>query len=94
MLERYDYPHDALSSVLLIKDGMLHRKSRAALNIARHLDGAWPLLYYVFAWIPPLIADPVYDFVGNRRYRWFGRKEECWVPTEALQGRFLSDGEL
>ena len=85
----FDYAPDELSSVLLIEDGRLYSKARAGLRIARRLDGAWPLFYYLLFWVPGFIANPVYDFVGNRRYRWFGRKEACWVPTDDLRTRFL-----
>lgn len=89
LLGQFDYQHDDLSSVLLIADGELHRKSRAALRIARRMDGPWPLVYYLFVLVPPFIADPVYDFIGSRRYRWFGKKETCWVPDDDLRKRFL-----
>jgi predicted DCC family thiol-disulfide oxidoreductase YuxK len=85
----FDDLPDELSSVLLIEDGRLYSKARAGLRIARRLDGAWPIFYYLFFWVPGFIANPVYDFVGNRRYRWFGRKEACWVPTDDLRARFL-----
>lgn len=90
-MSAYDYAEDELSSVLLIAEGRLYLKSRAALQIVRRLDGAWPLLYYLFFWVPRFVADPVYDFIGNRRYRWFGKKDECWIPTEDLQRRFIPD---
>jgi predicted DCC family thiol-disulfide oxidoreductase YuxK len=92
VLEQYHYQHDGLSSVLLVTDGVVYRKSRAALQIARRMDGAWPLFYYLFFLVPAPLADLVYDFVGNRRYRWFGRKEACWVPDEDLRSRFLDGG--
>ncbi len=88
-LSSYDYSHDSLSSVLLIADGHLYRKSRAGLQIARRLDGLWPAFYYLFVWVPAFIADPIYDFIGNRRYKWFGKKDECWIPTDELRSRFL-----
>ena len=75
----------------MIVDDTLYKKSRAALKIVRRLDGAWPLLYYVFFWIPKFIADPVYDFIGNRRYKWFGKKTECWIPNDDLRQRFIDD---
>jgi len=87
----HDYTDDQLGSVLLVDDGQLYRKSRAALKIARQLDGAWPLMYYLFFWIPPVISDFVYDYVGNRRYKWFGTKSECWIPNEDLRQRFIDD---
>jgi predicted DCC family thiol-disulfide oxidoreductase YuxK len=89
LMEPFDYDHDELSSVLLIEDGRLYRKARAGLRIAKRLDGAWPLFYYLFFWVPGFIANPVYDFIGARRYKWFGRKAECWVPTADLRARFL-----
>ena len=92
-LSRFDYRHDELSSVLLIANGVLYRKSRAVLQIARRMDGAWPLFYYLFFWVPPFVADPVYNFIGSRRYQWFGKKESCWVPDEDLRARFL-DGDV
>lgn len=92
LLQQFDYRHEELGSVLLIMDGKLYRKSRAALNIARRMDKLWPALYYLLIWIPRFIADPVYDFVGNRRYQWFGKKASCWVPDDALRARFLDDG--
>ena len=89
LLHEHNYEHDELSSVLLLEDGVVHRKSRAALRIARRMDRAWPLFYYAFSWLPPALADPVYTFVGNRRYKWFGKKDACWVPNEDLRRRFL-----
>ncbi len=84
-----DYRGESLGSVLLVDDGVVHAKSRAALRIARRLDGAWPLMYYLFCWVPRFLADAVYDFIGARRYRWFGKKEACWVPDGDIRGRFL-----
>ena len=80
-----------LDSVLLIADGRLYGKSRAGLQIAKRLDGPWPILYYLFFWVPQFIADPIYDFIGARRYRWFGKKDACWIPTADLRHRFIDD---
>jgi predicted DCC family thiol-disulfide oxidoreductase YuxK len=91
LLAEYQYADDKLISVLLVSDGQIYSKSRAALRIAKRLDGAWPLLYYLFFWIPPFIADAVYNYIGNRRYRWFGKKESCWIPDDNLRQRFIDD---
>jgi predicted DCC family thiol-disulfide oxidoreductase YuxK len=77
-----------LGSVLLIQDGHVYRKSEAALRIARRLDGAWPMLYALRA-VPRSLRDGVYDFIGKRRYRWFGRTETCQVPGPEDRTRFL-----
>jgi len=86
-----EYEDGELSSVLLVSGGRIYRKSRAALRIARQLDSAWPLFYYLFFWVPPFIADLVYDFIGSHRYKWFGKKDVCWIPDDKLRRRFIDD---
>jgi len=93
ILDEFQYEANELSSIILIDNGELSRKSRAALNIARQLDGAWPTFYFLFFWVPPFIADKVYDYVGNHRYSWFGMKEDCCVPDESLRARFLDGSD-
>ena len=79
----------ALSSIVLLEDGVLHTRSTAALRIARRLRWPWPLLYAAIA-IPAPVRDLVYDWVARNRYRWFGREEACRLPTPALRARFLA----
>ena len=88
LLAEHNATDSGLSSVLLIRDGRLYRQSTAALEIARSLDGLWPLLYG-FIVLPRWLRDPVYDFIGRHRYRWFGRKPACPLPDPALRDRFL-----
>ena len=89
LLEPHHYDPGNLDSMLLIVDGTLYGKSAAWLQIMRRLDRAWPILFGLFRWVPTGIADAVYDFVGRRRYRWFGHKDSCWVPGEDLAQRFI-----
>ena len=77
-----------LDSVLLYYDNQIYRKSSAALHTLKLLGGIWAVLY-VFIIIPSPIRDAVYDFIGKRRYRWFGKKDQCWLPDESLKKRFL-----
>ena len=91
MLAGFEYQGGALDSVLLVSDGRIFCKSRAALRIARQLDAAWPLFYYFFFWVPPFIADRVYNFIGNHRYVWFGKKDVCWIPNDELRQRFVDE---
>lgn len=77
-----------LESMVLVADGRIHRKSTGALLVARRLDGAWPLLSLLLA-VPRPLRDAVYDWIGRRRYRMFGRRDSCWVPQAALMERFL-----
>jgi len=89
ILQERSYLHDELSSMLVIIDGELYRESRAALEIAKRLNWPWPLCYYLAFWVPAPVADSVYRFIGKRRYRWFGKKEECWIPDPRLAARFI-----
>jgi predicted DCC family thiol-disulfide oxidoreductase YuxK len=91
ILADFEYEGGELGSVLLVSDGRIYSKSRAALRIARQLDSAWPLFYYFFFWVPPFIADLVYKFIGNHRYKWFGKKDVCWIPDDKLRQRFIDD---
>jgi predicted DCC family thiol-disulfide oxidoreductase YuxK len=75
-------------SVILIEDGRVYFRSDAPLRIARRLAFPWPLAA-VFLIVPRFIRDRVYDFIAARRYRWFGRRDVCMVPTPDLERRFL-----
>ena len=79
-------PH--LYSILLIKDGKLYDRSNAILEIARELSGPWPALY-AFKIIPAFIRNAVYKLIAANRYRIFGKKDECMIPTPELKARFL-----
>ncbi len=76
--------------VLLEPRGNVSVKSTAALRIARNLSGAWPLLYG-FVIIPKFIRDAVYNLIANNRYKWFGRTDQCRVPTPELLNRFIAE---
>lgn len=80
-----------LEAVILLQNGKTYRKSGAALRIARRLDGLWPLLAVLLI-IPGFLRDAVYDWIGRRRYRMFGRREACWLPSVDLADRFLNSG--
>jgi predicted DCC family thiol-disulfide oxidoreductase YuxK len=78
-----------VDSIILIDPGVaFYIKSDAALEIARGLKG-YRLLPFLFGWIPKSIRDAMYDLVARNRYRLFGKKQECMVPTPELKARFL-----
>ncbi|MEO2061565.1 MAG: thiol-disulfide oxidoreductase DCC family protein [Christiangramia sp.] len=80
---------EKLESVILIDPGVAYyRKSTAALEIAKHLSGGYSFLY-LFIHLPEFLRDPVYDLIGHYRYRWFGKKDQCMIPTPELQSKFL-----
>jgi predicted DCC family thiol-disulfide oxidoreductase YuxK len=87
LFRRMNFHSEGVDSIVLFENGKFFVRSTAALNIARHLSGLWPLLY-AFIIVPPFIRDAVYDFVARNRYRWFGKKEFCEVPAPGMKERF------
>jgi predicted DCC family thiol-disulfide oxidoreductase YuxK len=75
-------------TIVLLEDGRLFTRSTAALRVARHLRFPWPLAFALIV-VPRPVRDWVYDLVARNRYRWFGRRDICLVPTPALEDRFL-----
>jgi predicted DCC family thiol-disulfide oxidoreductase YuxK len=75
-------------SIVLVEDGCVLTQSTAALRIARRLRFPWPLLY-ALAIVPRPIRDLIYAWIARNRYRWFGRRDRCMVPTPELRARFL-----
>jgi predicted DCC family thiol-disulfide oxidoreductase YuxK len=75
-------------SIVLVERDRVTTRSTAALQIARRLQFPWPLLY-AFIVVPRRLRDAVYDVVARNRYRWFGRREVCMVPTPGMMVRFL-----
>ena len=81
-------PTDEFKSFVLVEDGRCYQRSEAALRVARRLPGAWRLLYG-FILLPTPLRDALYDLVARNRYRWFGRRDTCRLPTPELRARFL-----
>ncbi len=78
-----------IDSILLIDPSVAYyHKSTAALHIAKQLSGIYPLLS-VFLVLPKFIRDWVYDVIAKNRYKWFGKKESCMIPTPELKALFI-----
>jgi len=77
-----------LESLILIENGIVFKKSDAALKIARKLNGLWPV-FYVLIIIPKPIRDFFYNLVARYRYRIFGRKNTCMIPGKDMMKRFI-----
>ncbi len=83
-----DFPDEKIAdSIVLIDDGKLFQKSSAVLKILAHLKWFWIFKYLIF--LPTKFRDYVYDFIARNRYRWFGKRSECRIPTEKEKSRFL-----
>ncbi len=88
LLSRFDVNPEYLDSLVLIEDDRIFFRSTAALRIAKTLPGAWPLLYGLVI-LPAFLRNGIYDWIGKNRYRWFGKKQTCRLPTPEEQAKFL-----
>ena len=76
------------SMILFIPTSTYYYKSEAALKIVKELNGAYRYLY-VFSILPKSILNSIYDYVAKNRYKWFGNKESCMMPTSEISSKFL-----
>lgn len=88
LLPQYNINPTSLSSVIFIDKGKAFTQSSAAIRICLYLNGGWKLFYGLMI-IPKFIRDPIYNIIARNRYKWFGKKESCRVPTPELKERFL-----
>ncbi|RPA66428.1 DUF393 domain-containing protein [Cyclobacteriaceae bacterium YHN15] len=93
LLKEYRIEEGYLDSIILIRGNQIFYKSRAALEISKKLSGIWPILYS-FIILPSFLRDPIYDWIANNRYKWFGKKETCRLPSEDEKSKFLSIHDL
>ena len=77
------------SIVLYIPGGNYFIKSEAVFKIANEFKGAWKIIQ-IFRIFPDFLNNLFYDFVARNRYRWFGKKEECMIPSKKLNSKFLN----
>jgi len=87
ILQKFNLPVDDFNSFILYQDGKIFSKSTGALKMFSQLNG-WKWMK-VFLIVPKFIRDAVYSLIANNRYKWFGKKNECWLPTPDLKARFL-----
>ncbi|MGH1335807.1 MAG: thiol-disulfide oxidoreductase DCC family protein [Aureispira sp.] len=92
LLQEYQLDGEDLERAVLIENGKAYTHSSASLRVTRHLSGAWPLLYG-FIIIPRFIRNAVYRWVARNRYRWFGQKDNCVLPSPENRARFLANAE-
>ena len=88
ILLQFQLKNSEMHSILLIENEKIYQKSDAILKIVKHLSGMWKMSYG-FIIIPKFIRDYVYMLIAKNRYRWFGKREVCMIPTKELQMRFL-----
>lgn len=88
ILLQFGKNNSELNSIILIQNNKIYSKSSAILRVVKNLGGITSLTF-IFWIIPKPIRDFVYDFIAKNRYKWFGERESCMIPTDDLKNRFV-----
>ena len=87
LLKQFNLPQDTFDSFVLYQDKQIYTRSTGALKMLTQLQGwKWTKILYI---IPRFIRDGIYNIISKYRYRWFGKRDECMIPTKELQTRFI-----
>lgn len=78
-----------LNSFIYLKNGTILSQSDAALNALQELGKGWSVLAKFLFLFPKGLRDIVYNYVAKHRYKWFGKKSECRIPTPEERSKFL-----
>ena len=90
LLEFCGYPPHYDRAIVLIDGKTIYNGSTAALKIGQQLRFPWSLLARLGMVVPRFIRDWIYNQIALNRYRWFGKRDACMLPTEELKARFFS----
>jgi predicted DCC family thiol-disulfide oxidoreductase YuxK len=88
LLERFEIDNNAFDSFVFIDGEKVHTKSTAAFKICKSLKGIWKYFYFLI-FIPKPIRDFIYTLVAKNRYKFFGKRDACRLPTEQERVKFL-----
>lgn len=85
--ERFNIGED-VDSVILIEDDKAYTHSEAAIRMAKALGGVWSV-FGIFGIFPAALRDPFYKFFAKHRYKLFGKKDACMMPTPEIRAKFI-----
>ena len=88
LLQQYNLSTAEFDSFVLIDNGKIYKKSAASLRVMNKLPWYWKEVQLLRI-IPVAFRDAIYDFIARNRYKWFGKKEQCMIPTPEMRKRFL-----
>jgi predicted DCC family thiol-disulfide oxidoreductase YuxK len=88
ILQKHQLSQTNLFSLILIENDKIYLRSTAILRIAKRLGGLWPLCY-CFIVIPASVRNIFYDYIARNRYKRFGKRDSCMMPTEELKKKFV-----
>jgi predicted DCC family thiol-disulfide oxidoreductase YuxK len=88
LLKKFNLPPGHFDSFVLIEGDKIYTQSTAALRVVKHLKRGWQLLYGFIA-VPKFLRDGIYKWVSANRYKWFGKREACRLPSPEEKAQFL-----
>lgn len=84
----FEHLPTGLDSVVVVDGARVLVKSDAAISVLARLGGAWRLATVLHI-VPRALRDAVYALIARNRYRWFGQREVCRIPSESEARWFL-----
>jgi predicted DCC family thiol-disulfide oxidoreductase YuxK len=89
LLRQHHLPTNGFDSFVLIDNGKAYKKTTAALHLYPKLGGIWKLVKALWI-LPPFIRDAGYNIIAANRYKWWGKKDTCMIPSPEVRSLFLS----
>lgn len=89
LLEFFDLPKQDFESFMVVEGNLCFTKSAAVARLGIHMGGPWKGFARASLIIPAFLNDGIYSFVFRNRIRWFGRADDCRLPTPKLAARML-----
>jgi predicted DCC family thiol-disulfide oxidoreductase YuxK len=89
IIDHFNIDTSKIDSIILIESESQYAiKSTAALKILNQFNGIWKLMQ-IFWIIPTFIRNSMYNYIAKNRYKWFGKKDECMIPTDEIKSKFI-----
>ena len=88
LLKKFDLPANDFNSFILVVGDKIYTRSTGVLRMLKILGGRWKLFYGLII-VPGFIRNAFYNWIAKNRYKWYGKRDECMVPTAELKERFL-----
>lgn len=87
-LKKFGLPQEGFHSMIVIDHDKVYQQSDAVLEIVKHLKKPWSI-FFAFKIIPSFIRNGVYQLIAKNRYKFFGRQDQCMIPSPEVKARFV-----
>ena len=88
LMRKFNLDPVNLSTFVLVEGDKFYTKTTAALKVARNLGFPWSMSF-IFIIVPPPVRNIAYNIIAKYRYKWFGKRDACRIPTPELKEKFL-----